>query len=358
MAMISIKKLNPGMVLKDNVYSKLGGLLYKKGTVLKDHDQEILFAFGVESISINNSEKDTELSKDSQRVNKVLNQNLNTTNNYSQNYHRLFQLISRILKSAQGNPQIPIIELRNTCEPLLEYTLQNPKILLNLHYNDNIAKYDIVHAISVGLLSYTISTWLEIEQGERMQIALAGLLHDIGISRIPNRILNKTKSLDVFEQEEIRKHTIYGYQMLKGTKGINEGANLAVLQHHERSDGSGYPLHLKQEQIHIYSKIIAVADVFHAMVSRRSYREELPFFYVLEQLIKDSFGKLDPIIVQTFVSMITQITIGSRVLLNSGVEGNILFINSQNPTRPWVRVDDQIINLEIDTQHFIKEILD
>jgi len=360
MAIILIKRVNPGMTLKEDVYSKLGGLLYKKGTVLKDRDQEILFAFGVKSISV--IEKETKSDQKTQNNNGTHNKQetqKSMDENYTQKYNRLFQLISSILKSAQGNPQIPIIELRNTFEPLVEHINQNPKILLhlNLYQNDQLTKYEIVHSIAVGLLSYSIASWLELEQGERMQVTLAGLLHDVGLSRIPSRILDKTKDLDHLEREEIQKHTIYGYQMLKGTKGLNEGANLAVLQHHERNDGSGYPLRLKQEQIHIYSKIIAIADMFHAMVSRRSYRNELPFFFVLEQLVNESFGRLEPRIVQTFVKMISQITIGSKVILNDNREGVILFINNQNPTRPWVKVANEIINLEVNAQYVINRIL-
>ncbi|TCS80831.1 HD-GYP domain-containing protein [Tepidibacillus fermentans] len=360
MPIISIQNIQSGMVLKENVYSKLGGLLYKKGTILKEQDQEILFAFGVTDIHIIDDEKDKEnnkVLKNAKKEQRIDDKSNHQVELYQKNYNRAFRLVSKILKSAQGNPQIPIIELRNTIEPLLDYLLQNQKVLLTLNFNNDLNKYEIVHALSVGMLSYMMANWIGMDQSEWMQVALAGVLHDIGMSRIPSQILNKKKSLDYYEKEEIKKHTVYGYYMLKGTKGLNQGAILAVLQHHERNDGSGYPLQLKQEQIHTYSKIIAIADVFHAMISKRSYREQFSYFKVLDQLLGDSFGKLEPKIVQIFVRMMSKITLGSRVVLNNGLEGNILFINTNNPTRPLIQVSDQIINLEKENKLFIQDIL-
>ncbi|MFV9510291.1 HD-GYP domain-containing protein [Tepidibacillus sp. LV47] len=360
MTLISIQNIYPGMVLKEDVYSRLGGLLYKKGTILKEQDQEILFAFGVTHIQIIDEKKDKEkmkISRNTKKEEEIHNQSNSQELIFQENYNRAFYLVAQILRSAQGKPQIPLIELRNSIQPILDYTIKNPKVLLTLHRFENLNKYEIVHALSVGMLSYSIANWLGMDQSKWTQLALAGVLHDIGMSRIPNQILDKKTSLDYYEREEVKKHTVYGYQMLKGIKGLNEGAILAVLQHHERNDGSGYPLQLKQEQIHTYSKIIAIADVFHAMISKRSYRERIPIFSVLEQLLEDSFGKLDPKIVQTFVRMLSQITIGKRVILNNGLEGTILFISANHPTRPLIQVNDQIINLETETNLFVKEII-
>ena len=360
MAIISISRVRSGMILKNDVYSSLGGLLYKKGTILQEQDQEILDAFGVLQVEVVDKQIDKDAGANTQLDKNKTNPNrteLTGNTKYQEHYHQVYRLISQIMNAAQGTPQIPVLELRNSIEPLLEDIQKNPLKLLSFHLQKDLNKYDIHHAISVALLAHTTAKWLGIEQGEWMQIALAGLLHDIGIRRIPHRIIGKQKRLDYDEREEIKKHTIYGYQMLKGTKGLNEGVLLAILQHHERNDGSGYPLHLKEEQIHKYSKIIAVADVFHAMISKRSYRAEIPFFNVLDQLHEDSFGKLDPTIVQTFIKMMAKLTLGKTVILDNDIEGVVFLINDLKPTRPWVKVENGIINLEMERGRFIKDIL-
>src|SRR5690606_30313385 len=156
-------------------------------------------------------------------------------------------------------------------------------------------------------------------------IALAGLFHDIGNVRIDAAILEKPSKLTSAELEEMRRHTIYGYQILKTVPSINEGVKLCALQHHEKEDGTGYPLALKGDKIHPYAKFVAVADIFHAMTGNRTYKKPTSPYLVLEQLMTDSFGKLDPAIVQTFVTKVTQFNQGTVVKLNDSRIGEIIF---------------------------------
>jgi len=355
--LISIAEIEKNMRLLQDVNSKLGGIIYKKGTLLREKDREILEAFGVENVEVeetiaNKQQEKEPIGKES------INQEKLSDDQFIDLFKKAMKTIDNILNSAQGNTQIPILELRKVLQPLLQDQYIQVKYLINLNYkNSNFNNYDNHHAISVGLIAHAIAKWMGLEQGERMQIALAGALHDIGMSRVPNNLINTKKSLSKNEYEEIKKHTLYGYQILKGTKGLSEGAILTALQHHERGDGSGYPLRLKKENIHQYAKIVAIADIFHAMISKRIFREELSPFQAIEQIFMDGFGKLDPVIVRVFINNITKLTLGTEVILSNNMSGTIIYVDQQNPTKPWVKVEDNIINLLYEKDIYIKTIL-
>ena len=126
-----------------------------------------------------------------------------------------------------------------------------------------------------------------------MQAALAGFLADCGMSKVDQFILQKKPTLTARRIEVIKFHVSYSYNMVKNIPFLNEGTKLAVIQHHERMDGSGYIFGLKGKKIHPMAKIVAVADTFHAMTSERLYRSKRSPFKVIELIKQDYFGKFD-----------------------------------------------------------------
>lgn len=245
----------------------------------------------------------------------------------------------------QGGQNIPVMEVREVVTPLLQQVQDQPEFLLSLHRISRVDSYAYEHSIAVGLISYMIGRWIKVPEKEWMQVALAGTLLDIGKTRIDRRILQKPGKLTPEEFEEMKKHTVYGYQLIKASPGLSEGVALAALQHHEREDGSGYPLGLPGAKLHLYSKIVAVADVYHAMCSNRIYQKGKSSYVVAEQLLQDSFGKLDPHIVHTFVKRITDFAAGTLVELSDGTIGKVIFTDSNQPTRPMIEANGRIINL-------------
>lgn len=145
--------------------------------------------------------------------------------------------------------------------------------------------------------------------------------------------------------------------MLRNVTAINEGVRLTALQHHEKVDGSGYPLKLEGSQIHFYAKVVAVADIFHAMTLERAYRKAQSPYLVLEQIMTESFGKLDPVVVQTFIQKSTDLFNGTRIRLSDGRHGEIIFTDRANPTRPMIKVEGTIVNLMLERELYIQEII-
>lgn len=348
----SSSNIKDGMKLKKDIFSKLGGLLYKKGTELKITDQEILEAFGVHWVEV---EKD--INPEKEKDDKVINGK--NKDNDSVLISNTLKTIDQMINIAQSNAQIPLLDLRKTLYPIIDEKYHNISFIYNLRYKEkDVIRYESKHAFAVGIISNMIAKWYGLNSGECMQIALAGILHDIGMGRISEGIVNKKGPMTKAERVEIKKHTLYSYQLLKDTKGLNEGAMMSILQHHEKIDGSGYPLQIKGEKIHLYSKIVAIADIFHAMISKRSYRGEYSLFQTMDELKNNYAGKLDTEIVYLFINKLIELSIGEKVLLSNGKRGEIIFFEQNNTLKPLVKTSDTIIDLGKEKDIYIQDLFE
>lgn len=206
-----------------------------------------------------------------------------------------------------------------------------------------IKNYISFHAIGTALVAVGIARSAQVPEREWMQIALAGLLCNIGMVKIPSIILQKKESLSTEEWEEIRRHPLYGYEILKHVKGLREGVFLSALQHHERLNGSGYPLGLTGDKIHPYARMIAIADVLHAVSSNRSYRSAQSPYRFLEEMRLMMTDQFDTGYIHSLIQSLLQIPLGTPALLSDGRVAKILYFNPNLPLRPVVSVGNETI---------------
>lgn len=359
MAVFPVSDLKIGMKIIDDVHTSLGARLMPKGRVLLPRDLEILRAFMIQQVTVedihNISTKETvQLKQVGVQTGGSLSEVASTDLLY-QEYDRMLSLLKSAFQSVLAS-ELPIYELRHQLEALIK-NLKYYKVLTFTPRNMNEYDYLYHNAILSALTSYLLAKWHGLPQKDWMQVAFAGLLHDIGNTKIDSAILQNPSLLSGAELEEMRMHTTYGYQLLRKTTAVNEGVRLTALQHHEKMDGTGYPFHLTEEKIHIYARIVAIADIFHAMTLNRSYRKAKSPYLVLEQIKSEAFGKLDPGVVQTFIDKVTQFHNGMRVRLSNDNIGEIVFSDRNHPTRPMVSVKGQIINLIQEKGLHIEEVL-
>src|SRR5690625_4436018 len=179
------------------------------------------------------------------------------------------------------------------------------------------------------------------------------------MAKVDPNILDKENVLTYIEREEINKHPSYSYLLVKPIQTIKESVKLAVLQHHERLDGSGYPLGLVGDQINQYARIIAVCDTYHAMTSERKYQKRQSPFKVMEELRKDQFLKFDPHIVQIFIKSFMNLSLGEKVKLSNHQVGKITFIDMDNLMTPLIMLEDdeRIYSLKDDHTVFISDFI-
>jgi putative nucleotidyltransferase with HDIG domain len=226
-------------------------------------------------------------------------------------------------------------------------------LLLLINAKDD---YTYRHSLQVGMIAFYIAKWMGKSEADCLLAGKAGYLHDIGKSKIPEEILNKPGKLTEEEFAEIRRHPVYGFDIINESLG-NPHLALPALQHHERFDGSGYPHGIKEQDMHPLSSIIAVADIYSAMISTRVYQKQKDLLNVLYELYRLSFGQIDPHITQIFIRNMLPNMIGKQVVLNTGAVGKIVMTNPTDSFRPLVQVDDNFIDLSLINNICIEKIL-
>src|SRR5690625_1654948 len=177
--------------------------------------------------------------------------------------------------------------------------------------------------------------------------------------KVDPNILDKEDRLTYIEREEIKKHPSYSYLLVKPISIIKESVKLAVLQHHERLDGSGYAFGLVGDQINQYAQIVAVCDTYHAMTSERKYQKRQSPFKAMEELRKNQFIKFDSHIVQIFIHSFTNFVLGEKVKLSNDQVGKITFIDMDNLMTPLVMLEDdeQIYSLKDEQSVLISDFI-
>lgn len=223
--------------------------------------------------------------------------------------------------------------------------------------------YTYKHSVNVAVLTILTCKSLGYDYALTKKIALGALLHDIGKAAISENILKKPDTLTKLEFEKIREHSELGYNMIKDDISLSGYTKQVVRLHHEKRDGSGYPLGLKETEIPDFVRIVTICDMYDAMTNNRIYRRKMPIYIALEILMADSVFKLDSALLQIFTKNICVYPPGVGILMEDGRTGVVVSYNVNNPTRPVIRlhIEDaneyEDINMEENRTIFIKSII-
>lgn len=228
-----------------------------------------------------------------------------------------------------------IMEMVNS---LLSNLLNDDFIIMNLSDIRSVDDYTFSHSVNVCILSLITGIAMGIKGETLKELGVGSLLHDIGKVMIDDRILQKPTNLTINEFDEVKKHTVYGYEILKNSKDISHTAQIIALSHHERKDGSGYPYNLKNNDIPLAARIVAISDVYDALSTNRIYRKKMLTHEVVDYMCSLCNKHFDKIVLDAFISHIANYPIGTAVKLNSGEKGLVAKYNKNFPNRPIIRV--------------------
>ncbi|NLE26378.1 MAG: HD-GYP domain-containing protein [Clostridiaceae bacterium] len=228
-----------------------------------------------------------------------------------------------------------IMEMVNS---LLSNLLKNDFIIMNLSDIRSVDDYTFSHSVNVCILSLITGIAMGIKGETLRELGVGSLLHDIGKVMIDDRILQKPTNLTINEFDEVKKHTVYGYEILKNSKDISHTAQIIALSHHERKDGSGYPYNLKNNDIPVAARIVAISDVYDALSTNRIYRKKMMPHEVVDYMCSLSNKHFDKIVLDAFISHIANYPVGTAVKLNSGEKGLVAKYNKNLPNRPVIRI--------------------
>lgn len=192
--------------------------------------------------------------------------------------------------------------------------------------------------VDTTILAETIARFMKLPEDYIDDIILGTLLHDCGMVRISDTILNKKGALSDTEMQTVATHTVYGYKAVLSEFMYTERVAMLVLQHHERWDGKGYPNGLDKESIEIGARIIAIVDAFVAMTAQKAYRSALLGYDAMKTLLADKGRRFDYEVIKAMIQSVGVYPIGSIVLMNDTSIVRVVGIAPEAPLRPQIRV--------------------
>ncbi|MCR5303940.1 MAG: HD-GYP domain-containing protein [Lachnospiraceae bacterium] len=349
MKRVLTQNLTPGMITGEDVYTYSDQLVIGKGIVLTDATITKLSYYSILSVMVednvapafsdNNPEESSYNEKlratpefkkfkaDFEEETEHFKESMNdiVMKNAPVNSDALFDGVYGLVSNNSGNGTYPIFEM-----------------LHNMRTYDDVT---YVHSMNVALINNIFARWLHLSSDEIRTATLCGLLHDIGKLAVSSEIIKKPSKLTDNEYAMIKEHPSSGYRILR-SKNVNEHIINAALMHHERCDGSGYPLGLSLSKIDPYARMTAISDVYDATTSARSYRGPLCPFAVVGIFENEGLQKYDPGFIMTFLENIVSTYLLNTVRLNDGTTGQVVFINRNKLSKPTIQCgNDKFIDL-------------
>lgn len=223
----------------------------------------------------------------------------------------------------------------NITYSLMQAISENDAVAMNIDALKVSDEYTFKHSVDVATMAMIIARKSGLPDKDVYQIGVAGLLHDVGKSHIPNEILNKAGKLTEEEFTVMKNHTIYGYNILKEKSEISNEIIAGVLQHHEKINGRGYPLKLANKQITPYARVLSVADIYDALVTERPYKKGFSAHDALEMIMAMT-DELDVDFMRSFIDTVILYPVDTSVTLSNGERARVVKNTPHYPMRPKV----------------------
>jgi len=343
---IKVNKCKAGMVLAKDVYSETNIILVPKDTVLTDSLIDRIILANVISVVVVNDDTYIKSDKKESFAMKEIKKE------YSIKIEKIKNIFNNFL---EGNSIDE--DARAITSSIVNSDKFSGDLVRCMRQIRNTDNYIYQHSLNVSSLCCLMGNWMKLPKNKLEELTLSGLIHDIGKSKISPSILTKTTELTDEEVLEIKRHCEYGYQILSKNTSFSDDILKAVLMHHEKEDGSGYPYNLTGKDIHPYAKVIAVANLYSAVTLDRIYKRTDSPFSVFEIFESVSAQKFDPLAMYTLIANIALYYIGDKVRLTNGLVGNIVFIDKEFVSRPLIQCEDgKIVDLRVEKDVKIAEI--
>lgn len=249
---------------------------------------------------------------------------------------RIRTLLNKLTKSGKLDSEL----LDNVVNELFDRLDHQPlPDFLDLSYHGKSKRYISRHCLNVSKLAMFLARELGMGRGEIREVAICGLLHDVGMMKVKQEVFTKHAALDQEEWEQVKGHPIEGALLLTKEVVLRDVVARVALEHHEKPDGTGYPAGKKKNETHLFARLINVVDTYGAMVSPRAHRLPMLPFQAMRVVMDDGAkGMLDWDIVQAFVKALSIYPIGSYLRLEGGEIARVVRSQPEIPEKPVIAV--------------------
>jgi HD-GYP domain-containing protein (c-di-GMP phosphodiesterase class II) len=306
-------KVEAGMILAKTLYDNAQRVLIGEGTRLLSEYIEKLRHRGFDGLYI-----EDDLSKDIQ-----IEETIST---------ELRQRAVKSLKECNIDASLDI------AKAIVEQLSGASSISLDMMDLRDFDDYTYKHSVNVAVLSTVIGIGLGLKESDLVDLCAAGLLHDLGKLGIDSAIINKAGFLTQEEYDIIKSHSRLSYDLIKDKWNISAKTKVAVLEHHENEDGTGYPRGLFGREIHRYGKIVHVADVYDALTTKRPYKKPYSIAEAMEYLMGSCGRLFDKSVVEHFMNYVPIYPKGITICLSNGESAVVVENRHFRALRPIVRL--------------------
>lgn len=368
-----VSELKIGDIIEEDVFVNTKFPIVKKGTLVTDVQIDVLKQFDIVQVLVRVIEEDEIVEvRPAVRKEKSPTQDMEVKrfieeviqdeeeheheDDFQLVYREAYQNYKMEYDRLRSGSKVNVPHTRQIIIPLIEMFFESENTIYDLKRKIIVEDYIYHHHLRTSIVATLLAKELGYSKAEQNQISLAALLMDAGMAKISMTLLNKTRDLTEQERAEIRKHVIHSYTSIQNSPILKPEIKTAIVQHHERMDGSGYPLQSKYQKIHQISQILAVADVFCALTEKRPYRADLSEVEAMEYMRYEQYGKYDLKVIEQLQKLVGLVIVGTQVELSNKAIGVVVHENKDNIYRPIVKVDDEIIDLK-EKEYYIKAVL-
>lgn len=346
---ISIKDIKVGMIAAADIYEGNNMLLAKDQQITKPVIAALKQSYVVTSVEVY-----IESDLPEKKVNDTLSFNLKTIdelenilNSFSVDLEKTFESISDI-------KQTDIEELRAFTKNIRDKFTATDAILKNIAQDRSTEENFYRHSINVAAISFILGKWLGITGKDLNFLIYAAVLHDFGKTKLDKEIVEKSTKLTSNEYKIFKTHPIIGYEVIKKFQYLDPSVGYGILMHHERMDGSGYPLGIKGDGIHKFAKIIGIADLFDEISSGRYSKDVRGPFEVLNIIKQESLKKLDYKYCNMFLNHMINFYIGEEVILSDKRLCKVVQVHMDNLLNPILLDGDVLLDLSNEKDLYVE----
>jgi putative nucleotidyltransferase with HDIG domain len=331
-----VEHLVPGMKLARDVYCESGNILVGEGAVLSNYTIAKLKTWQIDTVAVWSEAI----------ANPILDPKLQQ---FVNNYNKSVTVVQQAFENMRATQEVPLDTFSATAVEISQNVRTVGDVVDQLYNLPVFGDCTFQHSVNVGVIAALIASWLEYPQDIVSAVSLAGLLHDVGKAQLPVALLDRPDKLPVAEYEHYRQHALLGFSMLRDLSDLSESIKIAVTQHHERNDGSGYPYQLTGAKIHPYAKIIAIADLYDEALTVNRDPVVISSPYNGLERLNDMKHSLDPQVCLPFMTRMLNCLSGTIVALSDGRQGRVVYLNPDHPSRSMVQLTSgEVLDLSED----------
>lgn len=260
----------------------------------------------------------------------------------SEAYHTAVEAVRKFMNGHRNHSNPPFGSVAKAVEGMIkELEVSNNLALEVIHHTPNfedVDRYHAHHLVNVAHLTITIGKGLNLPPQQLFELALATAIHDLGETQLPEGLILRSGKLDNSGYSQMQQHPSYGRKLLQQYARAYPWLPEVIYQEHERFDGTGYPEGIKGDDIHLFARIIGLADTYEALTHSRPFRDQMIPFNVFQHLIRLGGQIFDSDLVKVLIDQISVFPLGSKVLLNTGEVGKVVKINKGYPLRPVLQI--------------------